>query len=440
MNFITLDNAIADWNTRHQDKQLVRGDWSEAKKKGLGHTFFASYNSSKGWSLVEVNSRHPILNVISRILRFLHLAYNETRLNWDQRRKLDWINKPQGNQTNPIIDLKAYFVKAPTENHPQPISDPLLEKHKNFLSNLELHLQNPLDKAKNEALLKELNSLRNQLWASASSGNDRANDIENIKKLERAACRLVNFQYLTTSYFSIHNKALDKNGSDYFKYDGKIADKPDSLKTTLDNITIEQIPALHQGFASNNLCGYYALFFFLQKIQNRNPCDREAFKDCFKEWKKLIAIKRALAEFGKDRTKEIPFNCRYNEGPIGLNPSEIPYLLQNSALCAKAIENKNWCVVELENALALDGEAFRISPIIASNRSPQTSSNEPLPLIVKVYDHFYFFNAEMKNGKVTAYHCSHSLGYEVPGKSGCNEDDIKLLTKVIEQTFIVNKL
>lgn len=121
-----------------------------------------------------------------------------------------------------------------------------------------------------------------------------------------------------------------------------------------------QIPALSQGEASNNLCGYYALFFALQWKKDLPLDDKQAFDTQFSQWSKLIQLKRLTLKLDKP-----PF-------PDSIEPVDIGGLAKSELQLLMSEETEplgpNWLFYETRDE-ASGGEFHKMGEIdLSSNK------------------------------------------------------------------------
>lgn len=459
----SLTTAVNQWNAFHPDQILAAGDVKKNKQAGLGQTLFFAFNSATGWQVKELGYGSLVLAFFARIARYLHIAYNDTRLDWNLR-QTDWINrpkKPENHLENPSVEFSNFckLIPLPKEEPPRQESPlPKLEPTRQESPKPKINWVDPrtpvpasipatlseiseetdlflkkiptltkesraefFDK-KNEQnrldLLNELNSIRGKFIKKTIDQNikkeEREKYLKEINKLELAASEIIKILYSKKSPFGKHAINLAEFPSDqaskYFKKDGTIENLHESHVTIDDNLKLTQHPALNQAEEDNFLCGYYALFFFLQSIDGKDFNDRTAFKKYQSEWSRLIMQKRALSFLHTVKGEIAPF-LEVALGPIGLSIGEIEFLLRNTDHSI----NLPWRIIELDNLYNDEGSTWALDPIAVASSPEKISADTSVKLIVKLFDHYFFMQAKMNNGKIEL-DCAHSLSDQVPGE------------------------
>lgn len=187
-------------------------------------------------------------------------------------------------------------------------------------------------------------------------------------------------------------------------------------------VDFEQLPSLSQVHSQNFLCGYYALFFLIQSINNKPVADRESFNNEFNKWISFKVKDYLLSSI--TNTEVISWGWTLEAAHTALSPSKICQFVKEFKLLEN---NDNWFVIdEFFDAAEFNEQPHRENFKRKLNEAevsqemniyPEerrgSKSNFPLFIIKLIDSHYYFVKVEKNEKQQLQFTIVHSLNYSI---------------------------
>lgn len=232
-----------------------------------------------------------------------------------------------------------------------------------------------------------------------------------IEKLELEAVKKMKIKQEPD--ITAHLSLSAKNHSDLIACDGQVhgptgpcvVQVPTTKEPT--QMRLSQIGGVNQYNGSNQLCGYYALFFMYQAVTKGNDfANRKVFHPKLERWLKMIAARRTALWLKNHRDQAIPASIKISTK--GISDSEIQYLIENDPELNPLKTKDNCFLLEMD---ACDDERLEAIYRLGNKK---LNKKFPIYFIMKGNDaHYYCVWAE----KPWNFQIVHSAGHSVITRS-----------------------